>query len=117
MMEIAEILKVNPMTVRNWISRKELPALRVGSRRVRVRRTDFDAFLARSHFTGLPVRRETPPASDRPLWCTGDRGAGAAAEGGAVHESQARAGMARATGARVDTERRRGLGGGLPSFR
>jgi excisionase family DNA binding protein len=51
-MEIAEILKVNPMTVRNWISREELPALRVGSRRVRVRRTDFDAFIARSQAPG-----------------------------------------------------------------
>ncbi len=51
-MEIAEILKVNPMTVRNWISREELPALRVGSRRVRVRQTDFDAFLARSPAAG-----------------------------------------------------------------
>jgi excisionase family DNA binding protein len=50
--EIAEILKVNPMTVRNWISREELPAVRVGSRRVRVRRADFDAFLSRSQTPG-----------------------------------------------------------------
>jgi excisionase family DNA binding protein len=55
--EIAETLKVNPMTVRNWISREELPALRVGSRRVRVRRADLDAFLAQPHGpapTGAP---------------------------------------------------------------
>lgn len=36
--EIAEWLKVNPQTVRNWIGRGELRAMRVGSRRVRVRR-------------------------------------------------------------------------------
>jgi excisionase family DNA binding protein len=45
--EIAETLKLNPQTVRNWIDRDELPALRVGSRRVRVRKSDFEAFLAR----------------------------------------------------------------------
>jgi excisionase family DNA binding protein len=43
--EIAELLKVNPQTVRNWIDRGELPAVRVGARRVRVRRTDLDAFI------------------------------------------------------------------------
>jgi excisionase family DNA binding protein len=51
-MEVAEILKLNPQTVRNWIDRGELPAVRVGSRRVRVRQTDFDAFLARSEAPG-----------------------------------------------------------------
>jgi excisionase family DNA binding protein len=33
------------MTVRNWIDRGELPAVRVGSRRVRIRRSDLDRFL------------------------------------------------------------------------
>jgi excisionase family DNA binding protein len=54
-MEIAETLKLNPQTVRNWIDRGELPAVRVGSRRVRVRQTDFDAFLARSQSPGPPT--------------------------------------------------------------
>jgi excisionase family DNA binding protein len=40
--EIARILKLNQQTVRNWIDQGTLPALRVG-RRVRVRRSDFDA--------------------------------------------------------------------------
>jgi len=62
-MEIAETLKVNPMTVRNWISREELPALRVGSRRVRVRRADFDAFLARSQAVGPTPRNTTSKRS------------------------------------------------------
>jgi excisionase family DNA binding protein len=35
----------NPQTVRNWIDRGELPAVRVGQRRVRVRRSDLEAFL------------------------------------------------------------------------
>jgi excisionase family DNA binding protein len=44
--EIAELLKVNQQTVRNWIDRGELAAVRVGARRVRVRRADLDAYLA-----------------------------------------------------------------------
>jgi excisionase family DNA binding protein len=32
-------------TVRNWIDQGSLPAIRVGARRVRIRRTDLDAFL------------------------------------------------------------------------
>jgi excisionase family DNA binding protein len=46
--EIAELLKLNPQTVRNWIDRRELPAVRVGKRRVRVRRVDLDRFLEAS---------------------------------------------------------------------
>ena len=44
--EIAQILKLNQQTVRNWIENGTLPALRVG-RRVRVRRSDFDALVER----------------------------------------------------------------------
>ena len=42
--EVASILKLNQQTVRNWIDSGTLPALRVG-RRVRIRRTDFDALI------------------------------------------------------------------------
>ena len=42
--DVAGILKLNQQTVRNWIDRGELPALRVG-RRVRILRSDFDALL------------------------------------------------------------------------
>lgn len=42
--EIAEILKLNQQTVRNWIGRGELPAVRVG-RRVRILRSDFDRLI------------------------------------------------------------------------
>lgn len=44
----AGLLEVNQQTVRNWIDRGELAALRVGSRRVRVRRIDLDAYSAAS---------------------------------------------------------------------
>ena len=42
--EIAELLKVNQQTVRNWIDRGSLPAVRVG-RRVRVRQSALDRIL------------------------------------------------------------------------
>lgn len=44
--EVAEPLQLNPQAVRNWIDRKKLPAVRIGRRRVRIRRFDFDGFLA-----------------------------------------------------------------------
>jgi len=50
--EVADILKLNQQTVRNWIDQGSLPALRVG-RRVRIRRSDFDRVLAES-YTGGP---------------------------------------------------------------
>ena len=43
--EIAEQLKLNSQTIRNWIDQGSLPAVRVGPRRVRVRQSDLDAFL------------------------------------------------------------------------
>ena len=60
--EIAKTLRLNGQTVRNMIDRGELRAVRVGQRRVRVLRSDLDAFL--SDQTGqaaelTPVRRES----------------------------------------------------------
>jgi excisionase family DNA binding protein len=46
--EVAETLKLNQQTVRNWIDQGLLPALRVG-RRVRIKRSDFDRVLERSY--------------------------------------------------------------------
>ena len=43
--EIADRLKLNQQTVRNWIDQDKLPAVRIG-RRVRVRRVDLDRVLA-----------------------------------------------------------------------
>jgi excisionase family DNA binding protein len=42
--EVAELLKLNPQTVRNWIDQRTLPALHIG-RRVRIRRSEFEQFL------------------------------------------------------------------------
>jgi excisionase family DNA binding protein len=42
--EVAERLKLNQQTVRNWIDAGTLPAYRVG-RRVRVSRADFDRLV------------------------------------------------------------------------
>lgn len=46
--QIAELLKVNPQTVYNTIERGDLPAVRFGPRRVRVRRVDLEQFIATS---------------------------------------------------------------------
>ena len=45
--EVAETLKLNQQTVRNWIDQGSLPALRVG-RRVRIRRSDFERLIEES---------------------------------------------------------------------
>lgn len=42
--EVAELLRLNQQTVRNWIDQGSLPALRVG-RRVRIRRSDLERVL------------------------------------------------------------------------
>jgi excisionase family DNA binding protein len=46
--EVAEMLKLNQQTVRNWIDQGSLPALRVG-RRVRIKRSDFDRILEQGY--------------------------------------------------------------------
>lgn len=48
-------MKVNQQTVRNWIGRRELPAVRVGACRVRIRQSDLDAFLE----SGAGARKNT----------------------------------------------------------
>jgi excisionase family DNA binding protein len=62
--DIARILKLNQQTVRNWIEDGKLPALHVG-RRVRVRRSDFEALLERGR-TVLPPESESQQA--RAFW-------------------------------------------------
>jgi excisionase family DNA binding protein len=43
--EVAEMLKLNQQTVRDWIDSGELPVTRVGNRRVRIARSDLVRFL------------------------------------------------------------------------
>ena len=49
--EVAETLKLNQQTVRNWIDQGSLPALRVG-RRVRIKRSDFERLLEQAYTAG-----------------------------------------------------------------
>src|SRR5947199_58349 len=88
--EVAEMLKLNQQTVRNWIDQGSLPALRVG-RRVRITRSDPDQVLTDAYsgrassgaagasppsaeyfWRGAPVVSAEPPYELRPG--TGRRG-------------------------------------------
>jgi excisionase family DNA binding protein len=55
--EVADMLRVNQQSVRNWLDRGELSGVRVGKRRVRIRQSDLDAFIA------LGEMRSEPDAS------------------------------------------------------
>jgi excisionase family DNA binding protein len=46
--EVAEILKLHPQAIRNWILRGDLPALRLG-RSHRIARSDFERFIDASY--------------------------------------------------------------------
>ena len=54
MAEIAEELRVNPATVRLWVSKGALPAKRAGRRKLLIRRSDLDRML--------DVAKGEPPA-------------------------------------------------------
>ena len=43
--EIANELRVNPATVRLWVSKGTLPAMRAGQRKLLIRRSDLDRML------------------------------------------------------------------------
>ncbi|MBV9713879.1 MAG: helix-turn-helix domain-containing protein [Solirubrobacterales bacterium] len=64
--EIAERLKLNQQTLRNWIEQGQLPAIRIG-RRVRIRRSDFER-LVEEGYSGRaresPAQPEGPSAED-----------------------------------------------------
>ena len=62
--EIAEELRVNPATVRVWVSRGRLKAMRAGQRKLLVRRSELDRMLALTD----PSRAEPrPPRMPEPL--------------------------------------------------
>jgi excisionase family DNA binding protein len=62
--EVAETLKLNQQTVRNWIDQGSLPALRVG-RRVRIKQSDFQRILERG-YSGATAQTGPPdgPSAD-----------------------------------------------------
>ena len=61
--EVAEILKLNQQTIRNWVDRGGLRFVRVG-RRVRIKRSDFDQLVEQGY-----VSR---PATSQPSIWDGD---------------------------------------------
>jgi excisionase family DNA binding protein len=61
--EVAERLKLNQQTVRNWIDQGSLPALRVG-RRVRIKRSDFERIVAESYSGAAPRGQSGASAED-----------------------------------------------------
>jgi excisionase family DNA binding protein len=65
--EVAETLKLNQQTVRNWIDQGWLPALRVG-RRVRIKRSDFERILEESYNGGNRAPASRPGQSADDFW-------------------------------------------------
>lgn len=65
--EVAEMLKLNQQTVRNWIDQGSLPALRVG-RRVRIRRTDLERVLERGNTAPPTSSTNTAGPSAEDFW-------------------------------------------------
>ena len=74
--EIAEELRVNPATVRQWVSKGQLKASRAGVRKWIVRRSDLDRMLDETNLTAdevleqlgnsLEPAREAAPSPRRP---------------------------------------------------
>jgi excisionase family DNA binding protein len=61
--EIAEELRVNPATVRLWVSKGTLPATRAGQRKLLIRRSDLDRMLEAIRLESPPVGRRSPRKS------------------------------------------------------
>jgi excisionase family DNA binding protein len=60
--DVAKRLKVHPQTVRTWIARGELRAIRIRGT-VRIRRANFDDMLAQARIA--PPIRSRPPRPQR----------------------------------------------------
>lgn len=65
--EVAEILKLNQQTVRNWIDQGSLPAVRVG-RRVRIKRSDFERILDEGYSAGTASGNDGSGPSAEDFW-------------------------------------------------
>jgi excisionase family DNA binding protein len=65
--EVAELLRLNQQTVRNWIDQGALPALRVG-RRVRIKRSDLDRLLTDGYNAGSHAAAAEAGPSAEDFW-------------------------------------------------
>jgi excisionase family DNA binding protein len=65
--EVADLLKLNQQTVRNWIDQGSLPALRVG-RRVRIRRSDLERMLEQGSTAAGTAGTPSPGPSAEDFW-------------------------------------------------
>jgi excisionase family DNA binding protein len=66
--EIAEELRVNPATVRLWVSRGRLAATRAGQRKLLVRRSELDRMLASTASAEPEPAQPRVPAPLRPVF-------------------------------------------------
>jgi excisionase family DNA binding protein len=71
--EVAEMLKLNQQTVRNWIDQGSLPAVRIG-RRVRIRQTDLDRLLEEGSTGQSASAGESPRPGIEDFWGGGPVG-------------------------------------------
>ena len=87
--EAATLLRVAPSTIRRWIREGDVPAYRLGQRRIALRRMDLATLVTpvrpgvegastRSIDDHLEIRRMTPRSSNAgwPPWSTPERCAG-----------------------------------------
>jgi excisionase family DNA binding protein len=65
--EVAELLRLNQQTVRNWIDAGTLPAVRIG-RRVRIKRSDLDRILESGYQGSSPAASTTSGPSATDFW-------------------------------------------------
>jgi excisionase family DNA binding protein len=65
--EVAELLKLNQQTVRNWIDQGSLPAIRMG-RRVRIKRSDFERVLEQNYSPGTVAPADSAGPSAEDFW-------------------------------------------------
>jgi excisionase family DNA binding protein len=63
--EVAERLRLNQQTIRNWIDAGTLPALRIG-RRVRVLKSDFNQLVTSAYNGKAPD--DAPVADSEAFW-------------------------------------------------
>jgi excisionase family DNA binding protein len=66
--EIAEELRVNPATVRLWVSRGRLKAMRAGQRKLLVRRSELDRMLALTDPSRAEPQHPRMPEPLRPVF-------------------------------------------------